>query len=301
MTAKAFIVLGDRGVISVVGADTSTFLQGLISNDINKVDASHAIYATLLTAQGKFLHDFFIAATPDGDGVLIDCERGRLDDLLRRLTMYKLRAAVDLSDVSSDFDVVALLGPDSLADAGLPPEPGAARPLGGGIVFTDPRIAEMGARAILAAETGVGALTSEGFTPGNADDYRTLRLTLGLPDGSHDIVVDKNFPLECGFEELNAIDYEKGCYVGQELTARTHYRGKIRKRLMPVVIDGPLPEPGTAVMHGEREVGEIRSGAADRAIALIRIEPFEAAQQKKEFFTAGSATVTPIKPDWASF
>ena len=301
MTSKTFIVLGDRGVISVVGADASTFLQGLISNDINKVDSSHAIYATLLTAQGKFLHDFFIAAAPIGEGVLIDCERSRLEDLLRRLTMYKLRAAVDLTDVTNDFDVGAFLGPDALSELDLPPEPGAARPLGGGIVFTDPRIAEMGVRAILAAETGVTGLASEGFTPGNPDDYRNLRLTLGLPDGSHDIVVEKNFPLECGFEELNAIDYEKGCYVGQELTARTHHRGKIRKRLMPVVIDGPLPEAGTAVMHGDREVGEIRSGAEHRAIALIRIEPFEAAQQHNESFTAGPATVTPIKPDWASF
>ena len=165
---------------------------------------------------------------------------------------YKLRAAVDLADVTNDFDVVALSGPDALSELDLPPEPGAARPLGGGTVFTDPRIAEMGARAILAAETGVAALASEGFTSDNPDDYRNLRLTLGLPDGSHDIVVEKKLPLECGFEELNAIDYEKGCYVGQELTARTHHRGKIRKRLMPVVIDGPLPEPGTAVMHGDR-------------------------------------------------
>ena len=301
MMSKAFVVLDDRGVVSVSGADTLTFLQGLISNDIKKVDSGHAIYATLLTAQGKFLHDFFVAAAPGGGGFLIDCELGRIDDLIRRLTMYKLRAAVELSNVSDDYDIVAFPSSSALEELGLQADPGTARGLDHGIVFTDPRLAEIGARAILNTGAGTAALLNDGFVPGNTNAYRDARLKLGLPDGSRDIIVEKSFPLECGFDELHAIDYEKGCYVGQELTARTHHRGKIRKRLMPVVIEGPLPEPGTAVMHGDREVGEIRSGADNRAIALIRVEHFEAALQANDSFTAAGATVTPIKPDWASF
>ncbi|MDA0261501.1 MAG: folate-binding protein, partial [Proteobacteria bacterium] len=281
--------------------EATTFLQGLISNDINKISSSCAIYATLLTAQGKFLHDFFIAAAPGGDGVLIDCEGARCGDLLRRLTMYKLRAKAELIDVSTEFDVAALCGDTALSDLGLTATAGSARPFHDGVVFTDPRLAAMGARAILPANSGLASLKEEGFSPVPMAVYRRLRLEHGLPDGSRDIIVEKYFPLECGFDELNAIDYDKGCYIGQELTARTHHRGKIRKRLMPVIVDGPLPPPGTAVLLAEREVGEIRSGDADRAIALIRLEYFDTAQSGAVSFTAGDAKVIPVKPDWAKF
>ena len=300
MQSKAFVILEDRGVISVVGDETSSFLQGLISNDIEKVDSTTAIYATLLTAQGKFLHDFFIAQGPDG-GILIDCEGDRRADLLRRLTMYRLRAKVELADVSDDFVVVGLIGDDVLDALELGDTPGSARHLHGGVVFTDPRLPAMGARAIVPSATVGKAFADDRFGQGSTEEYRDLRLAYGLPDGSRDIVVEKYFPLECGFEELHAIDYEKGCYVGQELTARTHHRGTIKKRLMPVAVDGPLPPPGTAVLRDEREVGEIRSGAANRAIALIRLEHFNAVQNENISLSAGDAKVTPIKPAWARF
>ena len=259
MQSKAMVVLKDRGVISIHGPETLTFLQGLISNDINKVSDTRAIYATLLTPQGKFLHDFFIAAAPDGDGMLVDCEGGRLDDLLRRLTMYKLRAEVELTNESDSFDVIALFGDEALMALNLEAAPGNAIGSAGGVIFTDPRLTAIGARAVVPTSSGLEALETRGFTKSDPQDYRRRRLEHGLPDGSRDIVVEKYFPLECGFDELHAIDYEKGCYVGQELTARTHHRGKIRKRLMPVVVEGPLPEPGTAVLYGAREIGEIRS------------------------------------------
>ena len=301
MEANALIILDDRGVLSVKGPDTRGFLQALISNDIDKVDPQRAIYASLLTPQGKFLHDFFIATAPDGSGVLIDCEGDRLDDLLRRLAMYRLRARVELEDVSDAHDVIVAPGPDAPREFGLQPEPGSARLHAGGVVFTDPRLPAMGVRAMLPAGAGIAALSAEGFAVATADDYQRLRLRHGLPDGSRDIIVEKYLPLECGFDELHAIDYDKGCYVGQELTARTHHRGKIRKRLMPVIVDGPLPEPGTPVLRGGRKVGEIRSGAEGRAIALIRIEHLENAAQESAAFTAGAAQVTPVKPEWARF
>ncbi len=301
MESKVLVVLEDRGVLSVNGPDMSNFLQALISNDIDKVGPTRAIYASLLTPQGKFLHDFFVAAALNGDGMLIDCERDRLEDLLRRLTMYKLRAQVELENVSDAYDVVAVLGEDPLSGLGLEAEPGSAAAYAGGVVFTDPRLAAMGARAILPAGTWPDALSANGVAAATGDEYRRLRLKHGLPDGSRDIVVEKYFPLECGFDELHAIDYDKGCYVGQELTARIHHRGKIRKRLMPVIVEGPLPEPGAAVLYGDREVGEMRTGAEDRAIALIRVEHFENAAKENAGFTAGAARITPVKPDWARF
>ena len=301
MEAKAVAVLDDRGVLSVKGPDAAAFLQALISNDIGRVGPARAIYAALLTPQGKFLHDFFVAAAPDGEGVLIDCEGGRRDDLLRRLTMYRLRAQVALEDVSAAHDVVAAPGPAAPDAFGLAPEPGSARAHGGGVVFTDPRLAAMGVRAVLPTGAGLEGLLADGFALAGDDDYRRLRLRHGLPDGSRDMVVEKYFPLECGFDELHAIDYDKGCYVGQELTARIHHRGTVRKRLMPVVVDGPLPAPGTPVLRGGRAVGEIRSGAGDRAIALIRIAQLEAAAGEDAGFTAGTARVTPVKPEWARY
>ena len=301
MQSKTMVVLEDRGVISIHGPETLAFLQGLISNDINKVSTTRAIYATLLTPQGKFLHDLFIAAAPESEGILIDCEGDRLDDLLHRLMMYKMRAQVELANESDTFDVVAMFGDEALKALNLEAAPGSAVGHAGGVIFTDPRLAAIGARAVVPTSSGVEALVASGFTKSEPQDYRRRRLEYGLPDGSHDIVVEKYFPLECGFDELHAIDYEKGCYVGQELTARTHHRGKIRKRLMPVVVEGPLPEPGTSVLYGDREIGEIRSGAGNRALALIRIEHFETAEKEHSAFTAGTAKVRPFKPAWARF
>jgi folate-binding protein YgfZ len=145
------------------------------------------------------------------------------------------------------------------------------------------------------------ALQAAGFAAGTAADYDLLRLSHGIPDGSRDIIIEKSFPLEVGFDELHAIDYDKGCYIGQELTARTHHRGTIRKRLFRVDIDGPLPEPGTPVRHGETEVGVMRSGLDGIGLALLRIEQVEAAAKAGEALSAGGARLTPVKPDWASF
>ena len=203
--------------------------------------------------------------------------------------------------VLDDRGVLSVKGPDAAGAFGLAPEPGSARAHAGGVVFTDPRLAAMGVRALLPAGAGLEGLLADGFARAGDDDYRRMRLRHGLPDGSRDMVVEKYFPLECGFDELHAIDYDKGCYVGQELTARIHHRGTVRKRLMPVVVDGPLPAPGTPVLRGDRAVGEIRSGAGDRAIALIRLAQLEAAAGEDAGLTAGPARVTPVKPAWARY
>ncbi len=277
--------LPGRGVLRIDGEDRVAFLQGLVSNDVSRVGADRAIYAALLTPQGKFLHDFFIAAI--GDSLLIDCEGDRRDDLFRRLRMYRLRSKVELTDVTEELTVHAAFGEGAAGLAGENPSAGQAMPNGEGVSFVDPRLAGAGLRYIMPAgtvpETGDLAVSAA-----TADDYDRWRLSLGLPDGSRDMVVEKAILLESGFEALNGVDFDKGCYMGQELTARTKYRGLVKKRLMPVRITGDLPEPGTAIMAGDRDVGEIRSGRGDLAMALVRLDALEAGE-----LTADGLKVTP--------
>jgi folate-binding protein YgfZ len=179
----------------------------------------------------------------------------------------------------------------------LPPERGAAAPFPDGVAYVDPRLAEMGARLLLPRAVGAAPLTERSFRAGDVAAYDRLRLSLGVPDGSRDLVLDKSILLESGFEELNGIDWQKGCYVGQELTARTKYRGLIKKRLMPVAVEGPLPPPGTPVMAGDQEAGEMRSGRDGIGLALLRLE----ATGDGKPLTAAGAKLTPRKPAWANF
>jgi len=278
-----FILARDRALIALAGADRTSFLQGIVSNDVTKVTAERAVYAAFLTPQGKYLHDIFIAAV--GDRLLIDCEAGRRADLLRRLGMYKLRAKVTLAQ--EDGLAVGLhFGPGVPARLGLPAEAGRARAEGEGILFVDPRLPALGLRAILPPP----AMPAE---TGSAGDYDRLRLSLGVPDGSRDLPVEKAILLENGFDELHAIDWDKGCYMGQELTARTRYRGLVRKRLLPVAIEGEAPAPGTALLQNDKEMGEMRSAAGDLGLALIRLEALDQGP-----LSAGGARLTPRKPDW---
>jgi folate-binding protein YgfZ len=290
--AKA-VLLEARGVLGISGADARPFLQGLISNDITKVTPARAVWASLLTAQGKWLHDFFVTEM-DG-GLLLEAERDRLPDLAKRLRLYKLRSQIEIAP--RDDLAVAALWPEAALDAlGLPHDPGAAAPRAGGVVHVDPRLAALGARAVVPRARIDDALA--GFERASLDDYDRLRLSLGVPDGSRDFVADKSILLENGVDELNGVDWKKGCYVGQELTARTKYRGLIKKRLMPVGIEGPLPAPGTLVMLGAREAGEMRSAADGLGLALLRLEMVDAAAREGETLRAGEATLSVHRPDW---
>jgi folate-binding protein YgfZ len=297
MNARYYAVLPQRAVLAVEGADRIPFLQGLISNDIAKAGAQRAIYAGLLTAQGRFLHDFHIAAR--GEAFWLDAEAERLDDLKRRLTLYKLRAKVALA-LHPELCVVAAWG-DGAADAlGLDAAPGAAREFEGGVAFADPRLAALGARAIVppAATT---ALAQAGFVQASADAFAQHRMRMGVPEGSRDLPIEKALLLENGFDELHGVDWQKGCYVGQEVTARMKYRALVKRRLVPAMIAGAAPAPGATVMFGDQEAGEIRSTADGVALALLRIDCFEQARRSGATLSAGEATLTPLKPDWAVF
>lgn len=301
MSDLRYVLLPDRGVLAVEGDDARDFLQGLVSNDVMRVSTKEAIYAALLTPQGKFLHDFFMAVL--GDAVLLDCEGARLHDLKRRLGIYRLRSKVTLSDRTETLTVVAAIGDGATAALDLPPEAGAARAVadGDGVVFNDPRLRHAGVRAILPRDRARTVLEEAGFVAGEARHYERLRIGLGLPDGSRDMEIEKAILLECGFDELHGVDWRKGCFVGQELTARTRYRGLIKKRLVPVEVRGAVPAAGTPIMGGDREVGQVRSSADGLALALIRLDALASAEGQEQPLKAGEAVVVPRKPAWAAF
>ena len=294
MTTSQYIQLEDRGVLAVGGPEARSFLQALISNDVDKIAPDQAIYATLLTAQGKFLHDFFIAA--HGDILLFDCEGPRLGDLQRRLMFYRLRADVTIEDWSDRFMVAAVIG-DGRAALGLGDS--GAGPFGGGVAFADPRATAPGARVLLPRDGGVAALEAAGLVAGATADYDRLRLDHALPDGSRDIVVEKGFLIENGIDDLGGVDFEKGCYIGQELTARTKHRGKVKRHLYRVNIDGPVPESGSAVTLDGRNAGEMRSGLDGVGLALLRVEAVDKANGTA--LACGDARLTPVKPTWARY
>jgi folate-binding protein YgfZ len=277
--------LPGRGVVAVAGSDAKAFLQNLVSNDVDRVGPDRSIYAALLTPQGKYLFDFFIAEA--GGRLLLDCEAARAEALAKRLSMYRLRSKVELTDASTELAVWAAFGEGALAALDLPQEPGAARAMDGGVAYVDPRRAAAGARAIL----------PRGCTPSlpeaGPDDYDSWRLSQGLPDGSADLEVEKATLVESGFEALNGVDFAKGCYVGQEVTARMKYRGLAKKRLMAVALEGEAPPPGTPILLNGREAGELRSSRDGFGLALLRLEQVEEAARDAVAMMAGAARIIP--------
>jgi len=250
MPPRPPILLKDRAVVEVTGPDAGTFLQGLITNDIDRAKDGRAIYAALLTPQGKIIHDFLIA--PVSDGFWLDCVKANASDLTQRLKRYKLRAKVTIAE-RPDLAIVST----------------TAAPTDG-VAFEDPRLAALGYR-----------LSTP--TPGDAqaDDkpYQDLRLSLGVPDAAADIPPETFFPLDCNFEELHGVDFGKGCYVGQELTARMKHRATARRRMLPVSADKPLPPPGTPLKIGSSELGELRSAIGTKGLALVRLDRLGEAQE----------------------
>jgi len=297
MAERFYAELTARGVLEVAGEDRVAFLQGLVSNDVTKVTPECTIFAALLTAQGRYLFDFFIFAL--GDVLYLETEKARIGDLKRRLGIYKLRSKVTLDDASARFAVVAGFGAAPGNALNLTTA-GATKAFASGVAFADPRLLELGLRFAVPRDAGFAALTQAGFVLADESRYDQHRLTLGIADGSRDLPIEKALLLESGFDELNGIDWKKGCYMGQELTARTKYRALVKKRLLPVEIEGPLPAPGTLVMLGTEEAGEIHSGRDGHALALLRLEAVDAAAKGAPLL-AGPSRIKPEKPSWAKF
>jgi hypothetical protein len=256
-----------RGVVEVAGDDRVSFLQGLVSNDVTQAAPGRAVWAGLLSPQGKWLSDFFILT--DGERLLLDCPGAHVAMLLGKLSRFRLRAQVSLRE-AAELAVHA-------AWDGRPDVPQGA------IAAPDPRLPEAGWRILSPAPLPATA---------DAAAYDRHRIGLGLPDAS-DLESDKSVLLEAGFDELNGVSWSKGCYLGQELTARTRYRGLVKRRLVPVAVEGALPPLGTPVLHDGQEVGSLRSGGGQTALALLRLEALDAAA-----LTCGAARLVPRMPAW---
>ncbi len=292
----SFAVLEDRGVIALRGPDARAFLQGIVTNDVDRVAPDRAVWAALLTPQGKYLHDFFIAEA--AGTLLLDAERARLPDLEKRLSLYKLRSKVEIADESDAWIVAALIGTDadSRALVGFEGRGGA---FAGGVCYVDPRYGGAGARAILLRDS-LAALEAAGFARTDAESYDLQRLFNGLPDGSRDLTVDKAYLMENGFDLLNGISWDKGCYVGQELTARMRWRATAKRTLLPVEIEGAAPAPGTAVTLDGKDAGEMRSARDGIGLALLRVDALEALHGGAGPLRAGDAALTPLRPPYMS-
>lgn len=285
-----FALLPDRAVLRITGDDARSFLQGLVSNDVMAIAPDRAIWAAFLTPQGKYLFDFAII---DHDGALmLDVEAARAADLAKRLSMFKLRSKVSI-EIDGSWSVAAGWGTGAAGALGLEDEAGTAVPAADGIAFVDPRLADAGVRIVAPGDSLAIALPPAGADLVGADAYDSHRLSLGLPDGSTDLTPEKATLMESGFDELHGIDWKKGCYMGQELTARMRYRGLVKKRLLPVVVDGDLPAPGTDILTDDgKSAGEVRSGRNGRALALLRLDKLDGA-----LIVAGTR-LRPDVPGW---
>lgn len=284
MTKLKASTLERRGVVKVSGSEARDFLQGLITNNAEEAKPGVAVYSALLTPQGKFLFDFFLTESPAGD-MLLECERARAGDLVKRLTTYKLRAKVEIADVSDAYRLVVTWGE-------------GAGPLTGALSYIDPRVTALGYRHILPLAAHDKALGNSGAETVPAPDYDRMRIALGVGEAPFDFEPERTFPLEVNFDDLNGIDFQKGCFVGQEVTSRTKRRGSVRKRLLPCLVEGPTPRTHTPVTAAGREVGMIYStdSETDHVLALIRLDLMH-----DVVLEAGDASLTPLKPHWARF
>jgi folate-binding protein YgfZ len=261
-------LLPDRAVLAVEGPDRVAFLQGLVSNDVERAEPGRAVWAALLSPQGKWLADFFILAY--GERLLLDVERAQAAMVAQKLARFRLRSKVTLAVLDGWHVHVAWNGAPE-----LPP---------GAVAAPDPRLAEAGWRVL--APFALPA-------PASPEEWDAHRLALGLPEGSRDLEADKTVLLEAGFDELAGVSWSKGCYMGQELTARTKYRGLIKRRLVRVGVTGDLPPPGTPVVRGDGvEVGTLRSGRGAVALATLRLDSLAAELH------SGGARLVPEPPAW---
>ena len=313
------VQLEDRGVLRVAGEDAASFLQGLLTNDVESLAAGEARYAALLTPQGKILFDFLVLRVAADSGVtfLIDCLAGQAADLAKRLGFYRLRAKVTITDVSAGSAVVALWDEEEAVMAGRVPAihaaprgetpgvsatvmawmagtspamtVGEASPFTG-FFFADPRDPRLGLRAILPRAEAAGLANA------SLNAYEAHRIQLGVPKGGVDFAYADIFPHDANLDLLHGVDFEKGCYVGQEVVSRMRHRGGARKRIVRLTFPGPAPEQGTPVLAGETSVGALGSSVAGRALAMVRLDRVEDAATAGRPLTAGGidAAIEPL-------
>ena len=276
-------VLSDRAVIDVGGADARDFLHGIITNDMKAAQDGKALHAGLLTPQGKMLFDFFVCPVGEGtdEHFLLDCPAAAKEEFVKRLTFYRLRARVGITDLADELQVVAVWD-------GEPQD-------AGGEAFADPRLAELGSRVIAAKDAETGCETAD------EAEYHAHRLALGVPEGGRDFTFGEIFPHEANFDQLNGVDFKKGCYVGQEVVSRMQHKTVVRKRIVPVEGSAALPAAGTEIRVGDFPIGTLGSSSGTHGLALIRLDRAEKAINDGRALLADGIEITLKKPRWANF
>ena len=293
MNIKNVYILDDRAILYINGEDAKEFLQNLISNDINKVSDVNSCFSSLLTPQGKFLYEFIIVKHKSG--YLLDCEKPQAEELFKQLSLYKLRSKVEILNLSNEFVVAAFSHEKFLTFDEAKDQPGYTIKYREDPIFLDPRNKDLGARLIINLEKLYLSLKKLDLHDANLKEYYSLSHSLGIVPKDLNKLKEKLFGIECNFEELNGIDFKKGCYVGQENTARIKLKNKLSKRLFPInVINGKLHE-GESIYNNEIEIGKVLIDS-DYPFALIKYlnENFD----EKANFKTKEASININKPDW---
>jgi len=277
--------LPDRGVIKVAGEDARNFLNGLVTTDVDKLKPGLGRFGALLTPQGKIIVDFLITEAPagHGGGFLIDCPKPLADGLATKLKFYKLRAKVTVENLSDDLGVLAAWDGQPVAQPDL--------------AFADPRNGELGYRILIPEDLKQKLSDLIGAELVDAAAYETHRIALGVPRGGLDFMYSDAFPHETNMDRLAGVDFDKGCYVGQEVVSRMQHRGTARTRSVKVLLEDSSPEPGVSIMAGDKPVGTMGSSAKGKGIALVRIDRVADALDAGQPLTAGGIALQLAEPE----
>ena len=277
--------LRDRGVVKVGGEDARNFLNGLVTSDVTLVQPGLGRFGALLTPQGKIVADFLITEAPPGHGggFLLDTPRALAPGLATKLGFYKLRAKVTVENLTDNLGVMA-------AWDGEP----ATKP---DLTFADPREAELGWRILVPEELAQKVADLIGAELVDSTAYEAHRIATGVPRGGLDFIYGDAFPHETNMDRLHGVDFDKGCYVGQEVVSRMQHRGTARTRTVRVVLDGPAPEAGSAIIAGDKAVGTMGSSAAGAGLALVRVDRIADALAAGMALSSGGLAIRVAEPD----
>jgi tRNA-modifying protein YgfZ len=265
-------LLTDRGIVELVGSEAEAFLHRIVTNSTLGIAPGEARYAGLLSPQGKLLFDFFVVLLPGGDGFYLDCVKSQAQELAKKLAFLKLRAKITVTDRSVDLAVAALWN--------------EAVPQGfSGVLYQDPRAAALGLR-VIAPQVDLAATFGT-----HEDAYEVHRIGLGIAKGGLDFAYGDAFVHDANLDLMHGVDFDKGCYVGQEVVARVHHRHSARKRIVKIRFDGPPPASGTEIMAGETTIGQIGSVASDQGLAMLRLDRLEGARAAGLHLLAGARPV----------
>jgi folate-binding protein YgfZ len=280
-------LLPDRGLIEINGPDAAKFLQGLITNDIEKTRPGGALFAGLLTPKGKIISDFLIFV-PEEERYWIDCPRGHVEELVKRFSLYKLRAKVEIVDLGADFSVAATWSDEQ------------SEPVTGSLAaYADPRYVPLGQRMIIKGDAVPSAAPAARIVGDTA--YHSHRIACAVPQGGLDYVYGEAFPHEACYDDLHGVDFRKGCYVGQEVVSRMHHKGIAKTRIAAIEASAPLEGGGAEISAGDQPVGRLGSVDGTLGVALIRLDRVQDALEKGVPLRVGEIELTVKQPPWASY